>query len=195
MSINAVDTKSEGGAADGDSSAKRQPKARTAPPPPPPEDAHDEAEGEREWYYFPKSKEFYTTNSKGDWVSVDASTARQMLIRDGVSDSLTKEERLAGVKLTEVDLRLIDIRLENTVRYVGTVAGWKRGKWRMNGKDVLVTEELSVIRPQAPREDAPARPDGSCRGWPVLGGQFERWLSSKRMGLTKEGTWLRVPEG
>jgi hypothetical protein len=195
MSITPVDTQSEGAAAGGDTSANNQPKARSAPPPPPPEDAHDEAEGEREWFYFPKSKEFYTTNSRGDWVSVDASTARQMLIRDGVSDSLTKEERLAGVKLTEVDLRLIDIRLENTVRYVGTVAGWKRGKWRMNGKEVLVTEELSVIAPRPPREDAPARADGSCRGWPVLGGQFERWLSSKRMGLTKEGAWLRVPEG
>lgn len=160
-----------------------------------PEDAHESEEGEREWFYFPKGKEFYTTNSRGDWVSLDATTARQMLVRDGLSASLTKEEWNAGARLSEVDLRLIDIRMENTVRYVGTVAGWKRGKWRMNGKEVLCTEELQVIKPKAPGEGAPAREDGTCRGWPVLGGQFERWLSSRGWGHAKDGSWLRVNEG
>lgn len=160
----------------------------------PPDAAHDAVSGEREWYYLPRGDKFFTTNSTGNWVWVNESTCRNMLIQEGYSDYLTKEEKIAGVQLTEVDLKIIDFRTERIVRYAGTVAGWKRGHHRMNGKDVLVTDELSVIRPRKPEADAPARADGSCRGWPTLGGQFERWLSSKGWGSV-QGRPVFVAEG
>lgn len=150
-----------------------------AGPPLPPEAAHAALPGVREWHYYARGGRFYTTNSAGDWVWVNEETCRLMLVQDGVSDALLKEDRAAGERLTECDKRIIDIKTERIVKYAGLIAGWKRGLHQMNGAPVLVTEELQLIEPRPAPADARARSDGSCRGWPLLGGQFERWLSSR----------------
>lgn len=147
--------------------------------------AHQLLAGTREFYYYPKGKSIFTTNSAGDWVCLDDTNVRKLLVHEGKSDTLTKKEIKSGVRSTEVDLAILDIKMEKIVRYVGPVAGWKRGRHLMNGKWVLVTEELDVVRPRKPAADAAARADGSCKGWPVLGGQFARWLSSKGWGWVK----------
>ena len=167
-----------------------------APPPaPPPEDAHEASAGVREWYFYPDTSSFFTTNSKGDWVELNEPTTRKMLILGGLSDSLTKDEVKEGQRLTEVDLELIDLKMERTVAYAGMVAGWKRGLHIINGSAVLVTSEMSLIQPKRAPDNAPARADGSCRGWPLLGGQFERWLSSRGWAQSRDMSWARVGEG
>lgn len=163
--------------------------------PPPPEEAHAASDGVRQWFFSPVSNAFYTTNSKADWVELNEATARKMIILGGKSDSLTKEELKAGQRLTEVDLEIIDIKMERLVDYAGVVAGWRRGLHVINGSRVLVTSDLKIIQPKRAPADAVARADGSCRGWPVLGGQFERWLSSDGWGQTRDGQWVRVPKG
>jgi hypothetical protein len=160
-----------------------------------PEDSHEASEGVRQWFFSPDANSFFTTNSKGDWVALNEATARKMLILEGKSASLTKEELAAGVRLTEVDLEIIDIKMERLVDYAGVVAGWKRGVHTINGSRVLVTSEMSLVAPRRAAEDAPARADGSCRGWPTLGGQFARWLSSEGWGQTRDGAWAHVPAG
>ena len=162
---------------------------------PPPEEAHDQISGKREWYYYPDANAFYTTNRRGDWVTLNEPTTRKMLILGGLSDSLTKDELKEGIRLTEVDLELIDIKMERTVDYAGVVAGWKRGVHVINGSVVLVTSEMDLIQPVRAADDAEARPDGTCRGWPVLGGQFERWLSSRGWVQSRETAWAKLAEG
>lgn len=162
---------------------------------PPPGVAHAALAGVREWFFSPNDGMFWTTNSTGDWVQLNESTARAVLVMGGKSDRLTKEEKMEGVELTEVDREIVDIRMERIVDFAGVVAGWKRGYHVINGSRVLVVSELNLIEPVQAPEGALAREDGSCRGWPLLGGQFERWLSSKGWGRTKEGAWLRVAEG
>lgn len=152
----------------------------------PPGEAHAQVAGKREWFYYPKQDRFFTTNSKGDWVSINEGTARLMLIQSGFSDKLTKAEKDEGVQLTEVDIEIVDIKTERIVSYAGIVAGSKRGFKKMNGSDVLITHELDIIKPRQAVAEAPSRADGTCRGWPTLGGQFERWLCSKGWGSLKD---------
>lgn len=162
---------------------------------PAPEEAHAVSDGVRQWFFSPDANAFFTTNSKGDWVELNEATARKMLILGGKSDSLTKSELKEGKRLTEVDLEIIDIKMERIVDYAGVVAGWKRGLHVINGSRVLVTSEMDLVLPKRAADDAPARPDGSCRGWPTLGGQFQRWLSSVGWGQTRDGAWVHVPPG
>lgn len=168
--------------------------AEAPPPPPPLDEAHERVAGAREWYYYPKGKAIYTTNASGDWVCLDDTNVRKLLVHEGKSDTLTKKELKAGVRSTEVDLAILDIKMEKIVRYVGPVAGWKRGRHMMNGKWILITEELNIIKPRKAAGDAPARADGSCKGWPTLGGQFERWLSSVGWGWVGSEFGRFVPD-
>ena len=132
----------------------------------------------REAYYNSIKHDYFVTDSRGGWISVNESSLKRMLLQDGLSKGVAK-----GGGISAVDCRLNEIQLSFNVKYAGPLAGYDKGFYDFPDARVLVTESPQII---------PSKPDGEC---PLLDGiligllgelqlrYFMGWLHFGRMAL------------
>jgi hypothetical protein len=103
----------------------------------------EQAEKVKDKIYYDKfRKEYAIKNKRGCWLSLTESQIKKELQFKGISNIKDKNENVS-----EVDQRLIKIRDEFDVDYIGGLAGYRSGFYEMNGTRILVTDEPRIITP------------------------------------------------
>jgi hypothetical protein len=108
---------------------------------------------------------------------------RRWLKSRGHSASISKAEHQAGETLSEVDKAILKIQECRRVHIAGEFAGWHTGVHAISGRQVLVTEQLKIIKARNPGEKQPQLDagetcvlDDKCHGWPNIGRIFQSRL-------------------
>lgn len=131
---------------------------------------------ERCWYEpLSRGGRYWYQEGPDLWVSGSAEQFRRWLQVEGLSASLTKEERADGQVMSEIDGLLTMLERKRRVDYAAPLAGWRAGLRMMNKSQVLVTRSPELMAPElwAPdgvSDEADARPimDGAAWGFPTL---------------------------
>lgn len=177
------------------------------PPPLADELAPKKAKAWADCIYYDGQK-FWIENEVGEWISLHEQATRRTLKAAGVLSDLTKEERSAGLKLSEVDKIINEVEINRRIVWAGPLAGRPAGCYFMGGQRVLVTSTPQLIAAEAPDEadDSVPRLDpaqwavkrpsdkflGECVGWPNLGHFWRNLFTCYR---TRESHPGELPEG
>jgi Family of unknown function (DUF5906) len=102
----------------------------------------DAPEEEQAWFgkIYANGSGYYVENDGGEWKEVNRLDAKTQLGKWHVSDRLDSET-------TPVDRALLAIQMNHKIEYAGPLAGYKAGRTKVNGVDVLVTSGTELIQP------------------------------------------------
>lgn len=125
-----------------------------------------------EIFYDSNRTTFWAPNFHDGWIIITQSDVRRWLKERGCRTKAKKEENVS-----EIDALLNMFQRERDVEYAGSLAGFRRGVYEINGKRVLVKDSPLLIEPRPGK-------------WPLLGGIIRNML-----GVDQEiflFGWLKV---
>jgi len=94
--------------------------------------------------YFDSSRgQFWTKNSRGEWIQFSEAALRRVLKYQHYQDITDKEAQYAVI-----DRHFIELQHVQDVAYAGSIAGYKTGLHEICGQRVLVTSGPRLLRPQ-----------------------------------------------
>ena len=98
---------------------------------------------EKEDFYYDKDrKEYLLLNSRKCWLSLVETQFKKELALRGLHMHKDKKELVS-----EADKFIINLRDKRDVDYVGSLAGFKSGLYKIDGRRVLVTDSPNIIEP------------------------------------------------
>lgn len=95
-----------------------------------------------EVYYFPAKGKFLMKDYAGCWIEFDKEGIKNELIDFGYDSNQPK------IGLSPVKKCLSEISKGQNVAFAGSLAGYSSGVYKMNGKNILVTDSLKLIEPK-----------------------------------------------
>jgi hypothetical protein len=104
------------------------------------EDAPDE---EQPWYgqIYANGTGYYIKDERGGWTYVTEENAKRELRALGVSHRFDTENT------SPLDRTILAIQKRHKIEYAGPLAGYKAGRTKVNGMDILVTSSTELIQP------------------------------------------------
>lgn len=95
--------------------------------------------------YFDSTRgQFWTKDSRGEWIQFSESSLRRILRYKEYADVSDKDLQFA-----RIDCHLMALQQEHNVAYAGAIAGYKTGIHVICGQRVLVTSGPRLLRPAA----------------------------------------------
>lgn len=92
--------------------------------------------------YVYDGSQFWTKNSRGDWVSLNQSQFETFLRSKGI------RKFSEGEGLSPLDIEVQRVLIEERVDFVGPLAGYRKGLQDFQGSRLLITRELPLIEPR-----------------------------------------------
>ncbi len=106
-----------------------------------------EAERPQDYFHAP-TETFLVRNDAGRWQPFKLISYRRILTARGLNSKVGK-----GEDLSEIDLEILRVQMENDVSRYGPLCGRNSGFYESDGSRYLVTEDMNLIEPQS--GDAP----------------------------------------
>jgi len=94
-----------------------------------------------EGHYWP-GRGFFMQNGRREWQLMDKETVRLLMIRAGLM--ATKDVTF----LSTASEAMLNIQMNNSVRYAGPLAGWPAGRVDLCGFRILVTQSPDRVKPE-----------------------------------------------
>ncbi len=96
-----------------------------------------------EMYYQDRSRTYWRRDNSGRFFACDAASARAYLRASGIPGQAREGEQ------SPLDRAMLQVQEAHRVNYIGPLAGYSAGIYRMNGDTILVTSSPRLIEPQA----------------------------------------------
>ena len=133
-----------------------------------------EADSPQDYFHAP-TETFLVRNDAGRWQPFKLISYRRILTARGLTSKIGK-----GEDLSEIDLEILRVQMENDVSRYGPLCGRNSGFYESDGSRYLVTEDMDLIEPQP----------GSCPTiTAVINGLF-RNSESEDVGSAQIATFL-----
>jgi len=98
-----------------------------------------------EIFYDPNRTTFWAPNCRDGWVIIKTQDVRRLLKERGCRTEAIKGKE----RVSEIDALLNIFQLQFDVDYAGSLAGYRRGVYEIEGKRILVKDSPTVIEPKA----------------------------------------------
>ena len=93
-------------------------------------------------YFDAGRKEYWTSNNRGGWISLNETQFKRILKQRGISPKVPE-----GIHVSPLDEQLIGLQQTCDVHYAGALAGHRAGVYDMGERRILVTESPRIIAP------------------------------------------------
>ena len=93
-------------------------------------------------YFYPPSEIFLVKNPGGRWLPLRKKSYEKILISRGLN------HRTDGQPMSDVDLEIIRVMMENDLSRHGPLCGKNAGFFESDGIRILVTEDMNLIEPR-----------------------------------------------
>lgn len=93
-------------------------------------------------FYYDSGRKEYLYKNKRKWLSLDEGKFKMNLIDLGYKKTKPRHE-----KMSEVDTKILDIRENHDVDYVGRLAGYKEGFYQSGDQRLLITQGPKIVYP------------------------------------------------